>query len=282
MHKISTEYEKMFNNITQTFAEYLTKHDIRTVVLGVSGGVDSALIAALALNTKPLLSFPLNIIGRSITIDSNKPDEIARAKAIGELFCDDFKELDLTYAYGNLKYLIEAPTFVSVNDKLNQNLTAKELAIANGNIKARIRMIQLYHLAGINKGMVLSTDNLTELYMGFWTLHGDVGDYGMIQNLWKTEVYGLTKHIAAIYDKTGAREWGSALRACVRAVPTDGLGITNSDLDQLGARTYEDVDSIIIDYLNTKRGKHPVIDRYEATHYKRTNPVHIPRKEILS
>jgi len=62
-------------------------------------------------------------------------------------------------------------------------------------MKARIRMILLYDLAGGNDGMVLSTDNYTEYLLGFWTLHGDVGDFGMIQSLWKTEVYDMVEWI---------------------------------------------------------------------------------------
>lgn len=61
--------------------------------------------------------------------------------------------------------------------------------IANGNLQARCRMIHLYDLAGIHGGLVMSTDNQTEYQLGFWTIHGDVGDFDPIQDLWKTEVY---------------------------------------------------------------------------------------------
>ncbi len=143
-------------------------------------------------------------------------------------------------------------------------------------------MIQLYHLAGINKGMVLSTDNFTELLMGFWTLHGDVGDYGMIQNLWKTEVYEMAILLASKFDANGESEKAQALINCIYANPTDGLGVSDSDLDQLGADSYREVDKVIIDYLNNGENEdHPVVQRYERTHFKRENPYNIPRKEIV-
>lgn len=47
--------------------------------------------------------------------------------------------------------------------------------ISKGNIQARLRMIYLYNLASIHKGLVMSTDNQTEYQLGFWTIHGDVG-----------------------------------------------------------------------------------------------------------
>ena len=284
MYELSDNYRDMYMNAVGKLAGYIRDNDIQALVLGVSGGVDSALVAALAkaATEYPYESIP--VIGRSITIESNKPEEIDRAKAVGESFCNDFAELDLTHAYGNLNHFMETPTFVSDYDNLgcNKALTKTELAIANGNIKARMRMTQLYHLAGINKGLVLSTDNYTELLLGFWTLHGDVGDYGMIQNLWKTEVYGLARWLAGLYDSLGAEDKANSLINCCNAVPTDGLGITDSDLDQLGAKSYNEVDNILIDYLNdTNRTDHPVIDRYERTHFKRENPVNIPREVLV-
>ena len=50
-------------------------------------------------------------------------------------------------------------------------------------------MIMLYNAASIFKGLVVDTDNLSEHYLGFWTMHGDVGDFKPIGKLWKTEVY---------------------------------------------------------------------------------------------
>lgn len=52
----------------------------------------------------------------------------------------------------------------------------EQTKIANGNIMARLRMMYLYNQAGIKKGIVIDTDNLTEHYLGFWTIHGDEGD----------------------------------------------------------------------------------------------------------
>ena len=156
-----------------------------------------------------------------------------------------------------------------------------------GNIKARIRMIQLYHLAHYHKGIVLSTDNMSEYMLGFWTIHGDVGDYGMIQNLWKTEVYGLLKS----YIRPNSDEIKkNTIQKIIDAVPTDGLGITDSDLDQFGdVKSYEELDLILEEY---SKGKFPEIVKrggqipkcltmYENTHYKRNNPFNISREDLM-
>ncbi len=273
MYKISADYDNMFENIVIKLATYIRDNDVKSLVIGVSGGVDSALVAELAHSATSYPYQKIPLIGRSITIESNKSDEIERARLIGEAFCSDFKEIDLTKTYFDVSGGIE---------DVDVNLSQIETKIALGNIKARIRMIQLYHLAGITKGMVLSTDNYTELLLGFWTLHGDVGDYGMIQNLWKTEVYGMTKYVADMYKNLGDDDKYVSLMSCYNAVPTDGLGITDSDLDQLGADSYYEVDEILINYLRGNReNNHKVTNRYENTHYKRENPYNIPRKEII-
>lgn len=281
MYELSEDYKTMFANGTDKLAEYIVSHDIKSLVMGISGGIDSALCAAMASEAIFKSGRNIPLIGRSITIESNKPEEVARAKAIGEAFCTDFKELDLTDWYDDLwNDGFDIDFEVDANDF--------DSKVAKGNIKARMRMIQLYHLAGTNKGLVLSTDNYTELLLGFWTLHGDVGDYGMIQNLWKTEVYGIALWLADVYEEhCEATSRADALRACVAAVPTDGLGITNSDLDQLGASSYNEVDEILITHLNNKL-KHdlslsdsPVVQRYERTHFKRENPINLKREELL-
>lgn len=147
-------------------------------------------------------------------------------------------------------------------------------------------MIYLYDTAKKTKGMVLSTDNYTEYLLGFWTLHGDVGDFGMIQNLWKSEVYDIAKYIVKNELQSGAEK--KALQECIDGVPTDGLGITSSDLEQLGAESYEQVDGILQSYLNYKANpepvddevlNHPVIKRHLASGFKRNNPFNISRKE---
>jgi NAD+ synthetase len=142
-------------------------------------------------------------------------------------------------------------------------------------------MIYLYNLAQQHKGLVLSTDNYTELLEGYWTLHGDVGDYGMIQSLWKTEVYELSKYL--VEHELKQENEKQALQLCIDAVPTDGLGITSSDFEQLDAKNYNEVDFILKDYIengNKKWENHSVIQRHIRSAYKRNNPYNLSR-EIL-
>jgi len=267
------DYKTAVDNIRDIIKKYIIDNSIKSLVLGISGGIDSALCAVLAYDVCLELGIPL--IGRSITIETNKAEEIERAAAIGKNFTTNFKEIDLTDVF---KVMANQLT---ENDDLDDP-NAVSHKIRRGNMKARTRMMYLYDLAAKHKGMVLSTDNYTELLLGFWTLHGDVGDYGMVQNLWKTEIYGMSRFLASQMPN----EKKDALESCITAVATDGLGITRSDLDQIGAGTYEEVDQILLKLFDPQGPvnfmDHPVIKRKINSEFKRNNPYNIPRNEITS
>jgi len=267
-----TDYGRAIQNIRQELHNYIDDNGIKALVLGVSGGIDSAICCALAKPVCDELRVPL--IGRSITIASNKEDEKSRARAVGNFLCTDFNEVDLSdFNKSMIPHIME--------DDASSEKDALQVKIRLGNIKARTRMIYIYDLAQASGGMVLSTDNYTELLAGFWTLHGDVGDYGMIQGLWKTEVYDIARYI--IGNELISDEAKDALDKCIAANPTDGLGVSNSDLDQLGVKSYEEADKILIAYLggDTSLEDHVLIERYNRTHFKRENPYNIPRETVL-
>ena len=265
---ISSENElgNVVVSIREHVDHYIKKHKLQSLVLGISGGIDSALCAALLSPVCKKNGIPL--IGRSITIESNKKDEIDRSLQIGTLFCDDFAHLDQTNTFfENKKNLIHFDD--SMVSKLRQ-----------GNMKARMRMMMLYDLAQLYKGLVISTDNYSEFLTGFWTLHGDVGDYGPIMNLWKTEVFNVSTYL--LRECTPAQK--NALQSCIDATPVDGLGISSSDCEQLGVSNYYEADSIFKTYFNgdDTLKTHPIIKRYHASHYKRENPVEIKRNVLLN
>jgi len=291
-------YECITLNARRILKDYVKNAGLKSLVLGISGGIDSAVVAALARPVCDELDIPL--IGRSLPILDNKDDEIERARKIGSCFCHDFQEFDLWNEYQQVGDTL-------TGDVEHPDYAEHDVKIRRGNIKARLRMIFLYDIAQEHKGMVLGTDNLTELFLGFWTLHGDVGDFGMIQNLWKTDVYELAKYLCKELDN---QEKNSiALYDCIIAVPTDGLGISNSDLDQLGAKDYGEVTMILKTWLTTDidsfdwddwlqwEGRpehyedfknyreslkfHPVVKRYERTHFKRNNPTNISFYDLI-
>ena len=274
------DYKDAVKKIREELSTYIRKNQIQTLVLGISGGIDSTLCALLARPVCDELGIPL--IGRSLPASSNSGGENSRAISIGSIFCTNFKELSIEKEYLEL-YRLACNNFSEFEEEGNQN------DILKGNIKARVRMILLYDIAGASDGMVLSTDNYTEYLLGFWTLHGDVGDYGMVQNLWKTEVYAMAEWIQN-HEYSPVSERGLAIKECIDADATDGLGISKTDLDQIlpgwegnSRDGYAEVDSELLNHLRFPGHgdlDSPVLHRYYRTQFKRLNPVNIPRDRI--
>jgi NAD+ synthetase len=122
-------------------------------------------------------------------------------------------------------------------------------------------MIYLYNLASIHRGLVIDTDNLTEHNLGYWTVHGDVGDFNPIGGLWKTEVFELAQWLFDQYKDSDYTQLpkAEAMWASLQLKPTAGLGITNNDLEELGAESYEQVDAILQEILAWKSFNNPDI-----------------------
>lgn len=270
------DYELVLSSITRKVKSYLVEHKIQALVIGISGGLDSGINAAILKPICDELSIPL--IGRYIHIETNKEEERARANEIGKWFCSSYKEVDLTELYH-----ISLPMFEE--KKVDKDVPFDD-KIRRGNIKARMRMVYLYNLCQEVRGIVVDNDNLTEHLLGFWTLNGDVGDITPLFSLYKTEVYGLSKHVMnkiANSKVDNSTEMANALLGVINAVPTDGLGITSSDVEQFGAKTYDEVDGILMRFkqglplsdINDSYGEEvvsKVLKRHLNSEFKRKHP----------
>lgn len=281
---VSNDCDIFYERIITDTTNYLDDNpNLQSLIVGLSGGIDSALVAALARDV--CSTKKVKLIGAFIGIESSQ-DELDRAKLVGETYCDDFLVFDRLDKETEVYYMIHNRIQLMWNNTRDSEDMAEK--IRGGNIKARLRMIYLFDLAHRFNGMVLSTDNYTEYLLGFWTLHGDVGNYGMIQSLWKTEVYGLSSYL-----QMTNKEEAAALKACHEALATDGLGITTTDMDQimpkwkLMCETSEDayriVDEILYKYVH--EGKdivNPIINMMEKTNFKRRDPFNIKRHRFFS
>ena len=197
----------MFETMVDETAKYLSDHRLKSMVLGLSGGIDSTVTAAVChevVKRHPELKF----IGVSMPCTTNTVEENDSASKAMRAFCTEYWVENLQAQYLLMKATCEQHY--------------ESTALSQGNIKARLRMIYLYNLASVTGGMVMDTDNLTEHYLGFWTIHGDVADYNPIGGLWKHEVYALCKYLFT-------------------EVFTDTTG-----------HTYEEVDDILNSYISKK------------------------------
>ena len=271
MYRLREDYEDIHRRIMRETNIYLDRYpNVESLILGVSGGIDSCVTAALA--EEICLERGIQLHGFTLPIYSEEKER-RRAIEVIEAFCFGDNSSVIYFPEMLYQYIMDHDTRLAMPESMDHK-------IRRGNYKARLRMMVLYDIAQEYNGMVLSTDNRTEFNLGFWTLHGDIGDFGMIQNLWKTEVYGLASWLMNNYTERFER--ANVLEQCSKATPTDGLGISESDLEQLGADSYEQVDIILIDYLNGSQqyADHDVIKRHLATEFKRENPFNIGRDKL--
>ena len=257
--KTERDYSQVYEQIIKQTGEYCNKYNIKSLVLGLSGGLDSTVCAAILREVSK--QYGVKLIGISLPCSTNSRLERSTAATCGDCFCDEYKEVNLQDLY----LLTKAKCDTEIGESTR---------ISQGNLKARLRMIMLYNTASINNGIVIDTDNLTEHYLGFFTIHGDVGDFKPIGKLWKTEVYELANYVMGLYTKkledmeanralikenpgefNRCQYAESTLRAAIMIKPTDGNGVTEStnefqpssgDLDQIApGYTYTDVDKAL-------------------------------------
>lgn len=203
--------EKVKDHIVNWLSNYIESSKTNGFVIGISGGIDSAVTSTLAAQTaKPLLCVEMPI--------HQDKSQATRAKEHIAWLKENFSnvssvETDLTTVFDNFSDTV----FHSENKELDF------LSLAN--TRARLRMTTLYHYAQINGFLVLGTGNKVEDFgVGFYTKYGDGGvDLSPIADLVKTEVFALGKVL-------------SVVESIQNAAPTDGLwGDERTDEDQIGA-----------------------------------------------
>jgi NAD+ synthase len=224
-------------------------------VVGVSGGVDSALVAALCRRAVGDQAFGLILPCHSA------PEDVLDAHAVASALGLATHTVDLGPAYDALlQALAQAGGGVGAGARAG----APDLAAAN--IKPRLRMIALYHYANRRRLLVVGTSNRAESYVGYATKHGDAGvDIQPLAGLLKREVKSLAAHM------------GVPLRI-VERVPSAGLWAGQTDEGEMGL-TYAELD----EYLSTGGARPEVRERIEAMHrqscHKRRMPPAPPPME---
>ena len=202
--------------ISEWLLEYSQKSNTKGFVIGVSGGIDSAVTSTLAAETgKEVLVIEMPI-HQDATQVTRAQDHIAFLK-------DKYpnvksERVDLTDMYETFRKSI--PT---------TDLASEELALVN--TRARIRMTTLFYFAGMHNYLVAGTGNKVEDFgIGFFTKYGDGGvDLSPIADLMKSEVYDLGEELGVI-------------ESILTAAPTDGLwGDDKTDEDQIGA-SYDELE----------------------------------------
>ena len=214
------DYLKLEERIIIWIKEYVENNNIKALVCGVSGGIDSAVVSTLCAKTgipTYVLSMPLkssdssdNLSDSYTTYLENNYDNVTKIR------------IDLGAVY---------QTFITSFDLWTGVGEYTDSGLVNANTKSRMRMVALYQVAGTTGGIVVGTGNKVEDYgIGFYTKYGDGGvDIAPIADLYKTEVWELGKHLGVD-------------QRIVDAPPTDGLwDDSRTDEDQIGC-SYDELE----------------------------------------
>lgn len=217
-----TDYSELENRIVRWLGDYVVEHNIKAFVIGVSGGIDSAVSSTLAAKT----GLPTYALGMPIY---QKSEQETLSDAHLDWLQTNFSNVivnkfDLTKVFDTFQFTM-------------REFGSDNLALANS--RSRLRMVTLYQVATSVGGIVVGTGNKVEDYgVGFYTKYGDGGiDIAPIADLYKTEVWELGRHFGVD-------------QRIIDASPTDGLWDDGrTDEDQIGT-SYEMLEWVMEKGLN--------------------------------
>jgi len=191
-------------------------------VVGLSGGIDSAVVAALCRR-----AFPGRTLGVIMPCHSDPADE-ASARLLAEHEGVPVVRVDLTPIYDQVLAALE--TAVSPADVAAPE---QRVRLTRANLKPRLRMATLYYIANLHNYLVVATGNRSELHVGYCTKYGDTGDILPLGGLVKRQVYALARYL-------GLPE------QLLQRPPSAGLWPGQTDEEELGL-TYNDLDTYLLE-----------------------------------
>ena len=222
--------------------ERVTSAGCKGAILGMSGGVDSAVIAVLCQR-----AFPQNTLAINLPCYSN-PEDQEHARLAAEKFAIPYKVIILDGIYDNLLKILPQDKVDAVLDRLAQS-----------NLKVRLRMVTLYYHANRLKYMVVGSGNRSELSIGYFTKWGDGGvDILPIGNLVKKQVVELAQFLAIPKE-------------IIAKPPSAGLWQGQTDEDEMGI-TYNILDTYLTTGKANAKAKEKIESMMTSAQHKRALP----------
>lgn len=219
---MDTNYSKIESKLISFLQEEVAKIGFERVVLGLSGGVDSAVVAVLCKK-----AFGPNMLAVMIPSDTTNPIHMSHALSLCE------------------KFDIEAE-HVSIKNMLHSYPLELKTKLRKGNLAARLRMSVLYDISARDKAIVVGTSNKSEIILGYGTMYGDTAcGINPIGSLYKTQIFGLAKHIGVTDE-------------IILKAPSADLWEGQSDEEELGFK-YKDLDAAMFELFEGGLSKEEVV-----------------------
>lgn len=174
--QLLSKNESLYSALKLGLFDYVSKNNFEKVLVGLSGGIDSALTATIAVDALG----SNNVVGVALPSKYNTEESLVDARLLAENLDIEFKVIEIEEIVNIFRNTLKE----SVNDELGQ--------ITDENIQSRVRGNILMALSNQTGAMVVSTGNKSEMAVGYSTLYGDLaGGFALLKDLYKTEVYNL-------------------------------------------------------------------------------------------
>ena len=227
----------MFAALSLGIRDYVHKCGFKSVIVGLSGGIDSALVAVLAAGSAWTRT---NFLGVSMPARYSSEGSLSDAGALA-------KNLDIRY-----EVLPIEPAFQAVENQLAKVFAGTRPNEAEENIQSRLRGVTLMALSNKFGALVLTTGNKSEMAVGYCTLYGDMcGALAVIADVFKTDIYKLARWVN--------RERIIIPEASLTKPPSAELRPNQTDQDSLPP--YETLDQILDAYVVKNLSKEEIIRR---------------------
>lgn len=231
----SSDTESMLRALVMGTRDYVTKCGFSKVVVGLSGGIDSALTAAIAVMAQGRENVSAVFMPSLYTSQENYADTAKLSENLGI----EYLQIPIDSMFK------EFLRFISPDFKQS------DVGITEQNIQARIRGIILMALSNKHRSLVLSTGNKSELAVGYCTLYGDMtGGLAVISDVPKTTVYDLARYIN--------QEKECIPQRIIDKAPSAELKPDQTDQDDLPP--YEILDAILKGYIEDLKGVHELVE----------------------
>ena len=234
------ELEQMRRALTLGLRDYVEKNGFSDVVVAVSGGIDSAVTAALCADA--LGGDRVHCVSMPSRFSSEGTREDARLVA-QTLGCA-FRELPIETVVG------------AFHDALDSEIDGGLADLAAENLQARVRGVLLMALSNTYGWLVVSTGNKSELAVGYSTLYGDmVGGFALLKDVFKTDVYRLAEHLNA----EASREL--IPRTTIERAPSAELRDEQRDSDSIPP--YDLLDPVLEAYVEEDRSREELVEEFD-------------------